>query len=429
MDNQAGLSLANGFMQGFNFMENHKSRQRNNARADERFEHEKGGWQREEDGRLISAFQEGLSSGHVDQDIMEEFGARFDVDWSNYIDPEFGQSIGVLEGTLEGKVSMKSPEFKKAFGRTFRSETNKGIGETFDGRTIKDKIVRGVVPSRDGQSLMVDLDILEDGPDGESWRSAPVTEGRSAGDDVVKQIPVEEAVKQLKGHGMIYRAVQKSPELQSFIRQLAAKNGTQLPKAEKRYGDVVNDPNLGMIQAGPNGEIKVLKGLETPEPVYSEPYKHPDLGWVQKGPNGKITPYKTTDDNGANYGEVINHPQLGLVQKDKDGKYVQFKDPNEKKNKGAGGGLDSSVMSQVQQTSRNFHGQFNPDGSFLGLPDKARKKYALAMERSEELINAGYPVFTATNIANLSVLDPLTPSEATEIAEREADKQDIDWGG
>jgi hypothetical protein len=425
MDNISGKGLADGFMNGFQFMDNHYARKEARGRADERFDREKEGWEREDNGRLIQAFQTGVKTGNIDPKIAGEFGKRFDVEWSNYTDPQFGGALEVLEQTVQGNYSMKSPEFKDAFGRVFRKEIQKNTGEATDGGVIKEKRLRGVYPSPDGQGIMVDLEVFEEGPGGGSWRNAPVTEGRSAKDDSVKMVPLSEALKQLKGHRLLFNGIQKSPELMSFIKQQAALNGTSLPEEQPHYGEITDHPELGTIQRGPNGKVNVLKGLETPEGRYSAPYNHPELGLVQEGPNGKITPYKT-EGSGEGYGEVINHPELGLVQQGPNGKYVQFKSP--KDGAGSGGGLDSSVMSQVQQTAKNFHGQFNPDGSYLGLPDKAGKKYALAMERTEELIAWGMPVFAAANLANLSVIDPLTSEAATQIAEREAEEKGLSWG-
>lgn len=250
MAGRAGLGLAQGFMQGYQFMDTIDKRERRmglqeaqagRAAESHRWQGEvmdqkRNQWQREEDGRLVQAMQEGITSGNIDPDIADEYGRRFDVDWSNYVDPEFGQSLQTLERTVGGELSMKDPEFNRAFERVFRTEIQKGTGEEYEGadgaHRLEQKRLAGVYPGPDGQSLMVDLDVLDKGPNGEEWRRAPVTTNRSAKDGEVKAIPLEAALQKLKGHQLMYKSVQSSPELQGLIRQHAARTGTKLPQAQ-----------------------------------------------------------------------------------------------------------------------------------------------------------------------------------------------------
>lgn len=250
MSGRAGLGLAQGLMQGYEFMDRLDKRERGMAlqeqqgqRAEQaqQWQREQMDWrrddrQREDDQRLVQAMYQGLETGQIDPRIAQQYGERFDVDWSNYVDPEFGESLNVLEGTVKGRYTMKSPEFKNAFGRVFRREINKGTGEEYDAEDghhrIVEKRLAGVYPGPDGKSLMVDLDILDEGPGGQQRRRAPVTSNRSAKDDEVKAIPLEAALQKLKGHQLMYQAVQSSPELQAVIKQHAARTGAQLPQAQ-----------------------------------------------------------------------------------------------------------------------------------------------------------------------------------------------------
>ena len=281
MAGQQGLGLAQGFMQGYGFMDQLDKRERGmqlreqqSARADEahrwqgeQMDRQRQEWQRADDQRLVQAMHQGLSSGQVDPDIAREYQKRFDVDFQNYLDPEFGQSLQVLEQTASGQggYTLRSPEFLQAFGRVFKQEIGKGNGERYQGEDgneyeIADKHLRGVYPGPDGQSLMIDLDILENGPGGQRRRNAPVTTNRSASDDEVKQIPLEAALQKLKGHQMMFNAIQSSPELQALIRQHAARVGAELPQQERVKGMNVNgrlvDPYTGEVMGDfrdPNG--------------------------------------------------------------------------------------------------------------------------------------------------------------------------------
>lgn len=429
MNRRAGLGLAQGFMQGYDFMDRVDKRERrmglmeaSNSRAEdshrwrgEQMEHQREEWQRADDARLVQAMNEGVQSGRIDPRVAGEFGRRFDVDWSNYVNPEFGQSLQVLEGTVKGEHSMRSPEFRNAFENVFRTEINKGTGEEYEGadgaHRIEQKRLAGVYPGPDGKTLMVDLDVLDRGPNGELWRRAPVTTNRSANDDEVRAIPLEAALRKLKGHQMMYEAVQASPELQSVIRQYAARTGAALPEPRETYGQPMRHPELGWVQPGPNGQLHQLSSQENER--YGEAFQHPQLGWVQPGPDGKLHQM----DDPKNGGD----PEWGRLS---DGALYNKRTGETRGLSGTGGQqLNSSQLSQIQQTSRNFHGKFNPDGSFLGIPDGAREKYALAMQRAQELAQRNVPLFEAINIANLSVLDSMSEADALAIAENEANEQ------
>ncbi|KZZ71490.1 hypothetical protein A3765_28545 [Oleiphilus sp. HI0130] len=278
-----GSGLARGFIQGYGFMDRMETNEQTRGLRDDRNERaaESHGlnmeigqrkideYDRLDDARLISSVQQGLQSGQLDPVTANEFGKRFDVDWSNYVDPEFGNSLNTLEGAIAGKVRMNSPEFNSAFARVFNTEITKNTGEEIGaegGKTwIKEKRLGGVYPSPDGKGLLVDLQVLEEGPNGEVWRNAPVTDNRSAKDEYAKAIPLEAALKKLKGHQLMFEQVQSSPQLQSLVSQLGARVGA--PQPEARWGDPYQDPSLGTVQRGPNGEVKVIQGLSTQKPI------------------------------------------------------------------------------------------------------------------------------------------------------------------
>lgn len=422
MRNTSNVGLAQGFMQGYGFMDRMKTSEQSRELRDERNqraaeshglsmeinERQLDEYDRQDDVRLVSAVQQGLQSGHLDPEIATEFGERFDVDWNNYTDPAFGESLGVLEGAVQGKVKMNSPEFRKAFSRVFSKEIAKNTGEEYGEEgarsTIKEKRLGGVYPGPDGKSLMVDLQVLEEGPKGASWRSAPVTDNRSASDEYAKMIPLEDALKKLKGHQILFENVQSSPQLKAMLSQIGARIGAE--PAQGRWSGLQQVPGVGLVQQGPDGKVEVVQGLDGVKPiVVNDKLVHPETGEV-------IGDYSSKD------------PVKGIVVDD------QLVDPYTGEligpGKQGGGKLESSELSQIQQTSRNFHGSFNPDGSFLGIPEGARERYAESMKRSEELVNRGLSLFEATYIANLSTLDPLTPDKAEEIATAEAEEKDLD---
>lgn len=439
MAGRAGLGLAQGFMQGYEFMDTMDKRERRmglqEAQAGraaeshrwqaETMDQKRNQWEREDDGRLVQAMQQGIQSGSIDPEIADEYGRRFDVDWSNYVDPEFGQSLQTLEQTVGGEISMKDPEFNRAFERVFRTEINKGTGEEYEGadgaHRLEQKRLAGVYPGPDGKSLMVDLDVLDKGPNGEEWRRAPVTTNRSAKDDEVRAIPLEDALKKLKGHQLMYKSVQSSPELQGLIRQHAARTGTKLPEA-KTSEAYRKRQELAALGIGGEKATNAAYGIKPDdEGRHGQPFQHPQLGWVQSGPDGQLKQLDSAETGDGDWRKLND----GSLFNRRTGETMAA--GGEAPNDGTGG-LDSSVMSQIQQTARNFHGSFNPDGSFMGIPAGAREKYTMAMERAQELISkGGMSVFEATNLANLSVSEQLSESDARRLAEQEAEQEVTGW--
>ena len=265
MSNRGALNLTNGVTQGFSLLNNYYANEEARDRADKTFQRQEQEWDRQDDARLVSAFQEGLKSGHVDPSIAGEFGRRFDVDWSNYLDPEFGESLNILEDAAKGNRSLYDPELRNAFGRVFKAEISKGIGEKIDDRTITDKVLNGIYPSQDGTGLMLDLEITEDSPFGPQKRFAPVTEGRSATDDIVKTIPLDKALDKLMGHKLMYEQVQNTPELASFVRQLGAKTGAKLPKAPTKSNEYKQYKELISIGMPEEEARKAAYGIKPPK--------------------------------------------------------------------------------------------------------------------------------------------------------------------
>ena len=299
MSGMANEGLAQGFMQGYSFVNGIHQQQKQEQRQQQQDQwqqqveqHQQQDWQRADNQRLVKAFYQGVSSGKVNPQIADEFSNRFGVDLSQYDNPHFGQSLHTLEGAVNGSVSYKSPQFLQAFQTVFNPDINRNTGETYqapDGTThqVVAKRVAGVYPGPDGKTLMVDLNVLDRGPKGEQWRTAPVTDNRSATDQTVKAIPLEQALQKLKGHQLIYNAVQSSPQLKAMVQQYATRVGATLPQS---YGAPEQVPGLGMVQVGPDGKINQLKS--TTADHYGTPYKDKNLGWVQQGPNGKLIQLK-----------------------------------------------------------------------------------------------------------------------------------------
>lgn len=415
-----GLSsagLADGFVRGFGMMDQYQTNKQRREQSDQIFDRQKSEWDREDASRITQAMYEGVMSDNVDPEVAKQFEAKTGhVNWTDFIDPEYGNSLATMNNVLSGKADVNTPEGIAAVNRLYDREIKRGIGEKVGNKTIVGKRVNRVIPGRDGKSIMLNLAVEEEDEAGRYVRNAPVTgPNRSATDQEVKQIDLEQALSDLKGKMMVYEAIQKSPKLVSLIRQRAAKLGANLPEAEKQYGNPEQVAGIGMVQRGPNNQINVLsKEQETKPLTINGQLVDPTSGKVMGDYRDPQKPEKPISINGQLVDPVTYQPIGDFRDEDK-------KNPASK-------GLDSSVMSQIQQTASRYHGTFNPDGSFLGIPAGAREKYTEAMKRAEDLVNRGFGVFEAANIANLSVVDPLTPAKAKQLATQEAVEQDLGWG-
>lgn len=412
----AGLDtrgFVDGAMQGFGLMDAYYNRQAQNERADKRL-----GLQ-EENFNLQKQKLQGDQTkekatfvlGKIAQGIEpteDEFGWLKDhPQFWPALDPRTDKSIEVAQSVIdpESPMGANDPEAIEAMNQLWSHRINRGEG----GR----KRIAGLYPGQQPGTVALDLEIEKE--DGTKY-NAPMTKNRGVeGDDEVLQTPVEALVNQVQGYRMLRNAF-RTPEAQATASRVLAALTGKTPDRSEAYTKRQELLGLGV---DPEEATRKAYGLEEADKRYGEPFEHPQLGWVQPGPDGQLKQLKTTESEGdwrrLSDGSLYNQ-RTGEVRQSGESA------PND-----GTGGLAPSVMSQIQQTARNFHGSFNPDGSFLGIPEGAREKYTLAMERAQELVRKGMPVFEATNLANLSVDDPLTKDEAQRLAEQEAEQEVQGW--
>lgn len=235
MNNVSNLGLANGFAQGFSLMNNYQAGKESRERADKEFQHKEQEWDREEAARLTQAMYQGVMDDNVDPELAKQWEAKTGpIDWTGIVDPQYGKDLYFMKAAVEGKASINSPEGLAAFNRIYKKDVKRGVGEKVGNKTIVDKAVNRIIPSKDGKSFMLNLAVKEEDPEaGWSVRNAPVTANRSASDTEVKQVDLDTALGDLKGKLMIYEGIQKSPKILSLLKQRAAKLGAQLPQAQQ----------------------------------------------------------------------------------------------------------------------------------------------------------------------------------------------------
>lgn len=392
----AGLDtrgFVDGAMQGFGLMDTYYNRQAQNERADKRLglQEEAFDMQKERHGAEQAKEKATFVLGKIAQGVEpteDEFGwLKEHPQFWPALDPRTDKSIEVAQSVIdpESPVGPNDPEAIEAMNQLWSHRINRGEG----GR----KRIAGLYPGQGQGAVALDLEIEKE--DGTKY-NAPMTKNRGVeGDDEVLQTPVEALVNQVQGYRMLRNAF-RTPEAQATATKVLSALTGKTPDRSEAY-----TKRQEMLGLGIDDDVatKNAYGLSDGNKRYGDPFQHPQLGWVQPGPDGKLIQLDTSESS-----DDADAPTDGT------------------------GGLDSSVLSQIQQTTRSFHGTFNPDGSFLGIPEGAREKYTLAMQRAQELVAvAGLPVFEATNLANLSVGEKLSSAEAKRIAEREAETEITGW--
>jgi hypothetical protein len=394
-------------------MDTYYNRQAQNERADKRLglQEEAFDMQKERHGAEQAKEKATFVLGKIAQGVEpteDEFGwLKEHPQFWPALDPRTDKSIEVAQSVIDPESPMgpNDPEAIEAMNQLWSHRINRGEG----GR----KRIAGLYPGQEQGTVALDLEIEKE--DGTKY-NAPMTKNRGVeGDDEVLQTPVEALVNQVQGYRMLRNAFRTAEAQATATKVLSALTG-KTPDRSEAYTKRQEMLGLGV---DPEEATRNAYGLKEADKRYGDPFEHPQLGWVQPGPDGQLKQLDAAEGEGEwrrlNDGTLYNQ-RTGETRQAGEGA------PND-----GTGGLDPSVMSQIQQTTRNFHGSFNPDGSFLGIPEGAREKYTLAMQRAQELIGKGMPVFEATNLANLSVGDPLTKDEARRLAEQEAEQEVQGW--
>lgn len=408
--------FVDGAVQGFGLMDTYYNRQAQNKRADKRlgmqeeaFNMKKDQYSREQ-AKEQATFVLGKIAQGVEPSKDEYAFLKDHPQFWPALDPQTDKSIEVAQSVIDPQspVGPNDPEAIDAMNQLWGHRVNRGEGGK--------KRIAGLYPGQQPGTVAIDLQV--EGEDGTKY-SAPMTRNRGVkGDDEVLQTPVEDLVNQVQGYRML-RNVFRTPEAQATASKVLAALTGKTPDRSSAYTKRQEMIGLGVPEDQATANAYGLKSEKSDQ--YGQPFEHPQLGWVQPGPDGQLHQMDAVEGGDGewyklNDGSLYNR-RTGETQS------VGGSAPND-----GTGGLDPSVMSQIQQTTRNFHGTFNPDGSFLGIPDGARERYTMAMERAQNLINkGGMSVFEATNLANLSVSDQLTKDEAKRLAEQEAEQEVTGW--
>lgn len=372
----AGLDtrgLASGFAQGFGLMNNYQQQQKQNERADRQMgmQEERFEWQKEQ---AETQQQEAKRARDLEelQFTLGKIGSGMEVDESEIellrqypkywaaLDPDTDASIEQAQQVIDPQspVDANDPESLAALNQMFGAEINRGEGGQ--------KRVVGMVPAPDGESVMLELEVV--GEDGSTY-TAPMTEGRSnrEDDDLVMQVPVERLVDQTQGMRML-------------------RNVFQRPEAQQRANQVLN------ILRGDSGESWELE-------------EHPRLGAIQRNTKtgeikpvrpGAGSPYDQRGSSGGSYKPPSNIQEAeALVQR---GVYDNFSDAYEAVRARAGQGQqgDLKYIDFLQDQLKAIDSQLEVANTALStVPEEEATKLRERREQlAEELEAASRQAFS-----------------------------------
>ncbi|MDP4546476.1 hypothetical protein [Marinobacter sp. MDS2] len=254
--------LASGFAQGFGLMDQHYARQHSQAlqdkqsdRADRRMEmtEQQFAGQQEDAQRKRATEQAKFTLGKIAQGVeLSDDEMQFLKENPQYwpaLDPKTDAAIEAAQRVIDPNdpLGANDPEALYSMNALFSHRINRGEG----GR----KRIAGVYPGQSKGTVAIDLEV--EGPDGKTY-NAPMTRNRGVAgdDDEVLETPVEALVNQVQGYRVLRNAFRGEAAQQNAARVLAALTGKN-PGSE-RYSAPFEHPQLGWVQAGPDGQLKQL---------------------------------------------------------------------------------------------------------------------------------------------------------------------------
>ena len=206
-------------------------------RAQEKHEYTMGA-KREEDRR--AELQRSLQSIYVAHengraiDPEDVIGLTESAEMSprDLLSAEQGQALDTLERAMKGE-KVDDKDVVEAGNMVYKKRLQKGVGETItrNGKKMKivDKSIRDFAPTEDGQGIRLRLNVKAKDRDGNvETYSAPVTDNRSAQDDYVLDIPVDNFAKNIKGQQLVRRMVNSDQGLRQGLERAITKVGGEI---------------------------------------------------------------------------------------------------------------------------------------------------------------------------------------------------------
>ncbi|WP_328186887.1 hypothetical protein [Marinobacter sp. OP 3.4] len=251
MAGQQGLGLAQGFMQGYSFMQGMDERKQRMGLRDQQAQratetHQRQGerhdltmdqarLQREQQQaqQVLGKMAHGLPLAEEEEGFLRDNPKYWPV-----LDPQTDKSLETAKGVMDpnSPVGMRSPETLDAINQMFGHRINRGEG----GRKRIDGIYPGKAPGTVAFSVEVE------GEDGRKYR-APMTVNRgTAGDDEVMQTPVDQLLGQVKGYDMLRQPFRNSPEAQARASKMLAVLTGKTPERSSAYRQTQELTALGL---------------------------------------------------------------------------------------------------------------------------------------------------------------------------------------
>lgn len=134
------------------------------------------------------------------------------VDIRPFINPEtraqYRPHFDTIKQVIAGKIHRNDPRALAAANALWASQLKRTVGSAGKGgKVIKDVLIREAHPNEKGDAMLFGLDVMyEDG----TVEQHPLTENRGteeSGDNILRQVPIEDMVKHLQGQEMLLDAL------------------------------------------------------------------------------------------------------------------------------------------------------------------------------------------------------------------------------
>lgn len=188
---------------------------------------------------------------------FRDLAQRADVPVDKFVDPKWQRAKETFIAGVEG-APVKHDKMVESADLLFKERIDKVVGQkTPDGKEIVRAELNDFVPSEDNESVRLDLKLWAKGKNGKVTEyTAPATSNRRTDDQMVRDIPLDEALGYVKGLDIMDKAVDKD-RLRDVIRQEHTLAGADAADSDESW---VRGPGNTLFNRD-SGAIKRLRNI------------------------------------------------------------------------------------------------------------------------------------------------------------------------
>lgn len=226
------VNFMTGAMQGFQTVDNYYARKHSQGLQDAANERAIATEQRQqqshdialdkvaqgEDVNRLQGIQHKIESQQkLSLDELDWMEHRFNINVDSMMGNDYDTALETLKGAAKDLSIANTPEGLKAFNTVFERELSKGSDTLPNGDKILKREVSRLVPGKQPGTFAIGVRVTARNADQQEYTyDSQITEQRSGdakADPNVKQIPIEEAIKNIQGKALLSKALKQAKPL------------------------------------------------------------------------------------------------------------------------------------------------------------------------------------------------------------------------